>query len=697
MTILRILSCSIVTVAFSAAIISSCTSGTSGSTSSVDTIAISPATATLGAGEAQTFTALVNGSPSTNVSWSVNQYGGGTIDSWGHYTAPVSSGSFSVIVTSRADSTKSASASVTVTPGSLTALIPAYRITTWNPGIPGGIPTSRATFTTLSAATFGNGVADAQPGINAAIQSAGDAYDASGTIQEVVLGAGAFRIADAIKISRSGVVLRGAGRTQTFVRLDTSDPNQAIQIGIVWPMYTGSYNVTQDALKGTKTLVLDNASAIQTGDVLQIDQVDDSNYINLQPDALYYKRQIYDDVNGPARSGTGGYPGSGWRSEGQQVEIVSKAGNTLTLRDPLHTSFYVPRAPQVFKTATARANEPGVRYSGVEDLWVSGGGAPGNGQPNIFILNAAYCWVRGVEGDGRPDTVIPGTYTNQGGITGIHVQLFHAYRCEVRNSYFHHARVVRNGGIAYGISAAAQSSDNLIEDNILVYLNKPYLGNNSGGGNVIAYNYVDNAYIDNAPGWQETCIDTSHLSFSHMDLFEGNWAANLSTDSTHGTSGFMTFFRNYANGVNSSPPSPDTQNRAAAGIGGYNREHTYVGNVLMAPPVQSGGDPAVYDAPPGSAAELSAVFRAGSASLGGNFEDWDDGTALSLLYRHGNWDSVHNALVWDANNANHNLPASLYLGSKPSFFEEGDVWPWIDPAGGTRVYELPAKRRFDAL
>ncbi len=655
------------------------------------TVQIIPASAVVAGGEAQTFSATINGAASSEVSWSMSQLGGGTIDSWGHYTAPISTGTYTVIATSRVNPSAKATASVTVTPAVLSSLIPAYRVTTWNPGIPGGIPTTRSTYTTLTASLYRNGIDDARDAIDSAIQAAGDAYDASGVIHEVVLGAGAYRITDAINISRSGVVLRGGGMTQTFIRLDTGDATQAIRIGIVWPEYTGLSNVLADALKESKTLVLDDAGSIQAGDVLQIDQVDDASYINLQPDATYYKRQIYGDVNGPARSGTDGYPGSGWRSEGQQVEVVGKSGNTLTLRDPLHVSFYAARLPQVFKTATARSGEPGVRWSGLEDLWVTGGGITDNGQPNIFVLNAAYCWVSGVQGDGRTDTGIPGTYTNQSGITGIHVELFHAYRCEVRKSYFHHARIVRNGGIAYGIAVAAQSSENLIEDNILVHLNKPYLGNNSGGGNVIAYNYVDNAYIDNAPGWVETCIDTSHLSFSHMDLFEGNWAANLSTDSTHGNSGFMTFFRNYSNGANSSPPAPDSGNRAAVGIGGYNREHTVVGNVLQAPP----GD-AVYDAEPGSDAELAAIYRVGSSSLGGNFEAWDDGTAAWLLYRHGNWDSVHNSVVWDQNNSNHNLPASLYLSSKPAFFGSYN-WPWVDPTGATRVYQLPAKERYDHM
>jgi hypothetical protein len=43
------------------------------------------------------------------------------------------------------------------------------------------------------------------------------------------------------------------------------------------------------------------------------------------------------------------------------------------------------------------------------------------------------------------------------------------------------------------------------------------------------------------------------------------------------------------------------------------------------------------------------------------------------------------------------LPASLYLGQKPSFFPSGTPWPWTGPDLEPRVGTLPAKARADAL
>jgi len=86
-------------------------------------ITIAPTTATVATGSTQAFTATVTGSSNTAVTWSVDSVSGGnatvgTIDSTGLYTAPSAAGGHVVTATSVADTTQSASASVTVTGGS---------------------------------------------------------------------------------------------------------------------------------------------------------------------------------------------------------------------------------------------------------------------------------------------------------------------------------------------------------------------------------------------------------------------------------------------------------------------------------------------------------------------------------------------------------------------------------------------------
>ena len=61
---------------------------------------------------------------------------------------------------------------------------------------------------------------------------------------------------------------------------------------------------------------------------------------------------------------------------------------------------------------------------------------------------------------------------------------------------------------------------------------------------------------------------------------------------------------------------------------------------------------------------------------------------------HGNYDNVNKVMKWDPSVADHALPASLYLASKPAFFGQA-AWPWVTPENSTAPFiaQLPAKER----
>ncbi len=100
--------------------VAGCGGGKAGSSSTQQvSIQLNQATATLAPGGTQQFTATVSGSDNTAVTWTVDKVGGGnstvgTITSAGLYTAPQASGTHVVTATAVADTTKSASATVTV-------------------------------------------------------------------------------------------------------------------------------------------------------------------------------------------------------------------------------------------------------------------------------------------------------------------------------------------------------------------------------------------------------------------------------------------------------------------------------------------------------------------------------------------------------------------------------------------------------
>ena len=90
-------------------------------------VAVDPATATVPAGGSHTFAAAVTGTTTRTVTWTVLPGSGcGTVSATGVYTAPSAGATCQVVATSVADSTKSASATVTVTapPAHVVAVTP---------------------------------------------------------------------------------------------------------------------------------------------------------------------------------------------------------------------------------------------------------------------------------------------------------------------------------------------------------------------------------------------------------------------------------------------------------------------------------------------------------------------------------------------------------------------------------------------
>jgi hypothetical protein len=78
-------------------------------------LTISPTTVSIDAGATQAFTAMVSGSTNRGVAWSVQEgTTGGTISTSGVYTAPTVAGTYHVVATSQADSTKKAVATIIV-------------------------------------------------------------------------------------------------------------------------------------------------------------------------------------------------------------------------------------------------------------------------------------------------------------------------------------------------------------------------------------------------------------------------------------------------------------------------------------------------------------------------------------------------------------------------------------------------------
>jgi hypothetical protein len=391
------------------------------------------------------------------------------------------------------------------------------------------------------------------------------------------------------------------------------------------------------------------ASAFAPGDLALVDQVDEAPVD--QGDCTYFKRV-------PGRSAT------------QRVAIaaVDAVGGTLTLGSPLHWGF---RSASPALAQITRVTRPVTRWAGIEHLKIEGGTNPSyNGAMagGIDVSNAAYCWVKDVQSDGS--------------IGGMHVSLTGTYRCVVRDSYFHHSAAYGFGADCYGIVLRCGASENLVENNIVRWMNKPVLFDVTGGGNVVAYNYADNSWAS-PPTWQEVNIDC-HCSFPHMELIEGNLAPHVGATTTHGNAGYLTFYRNHASSQFAPPAvfgSTATQdgNVTAVQLPDEDVGMNVVGNVLG-----TAGWSTVYD---GSDSGTRAIYRLGSTTS----------VSATTIHRHGNYDTVSGATVWIPGNDVRTLPASLYRSATPGWWPDGMPWPWVGPDVVPMVGTLPAKARSDAM
>ena len=547
-------------------------------------------------------------------------------------------------------------------------LLDPSRTTTWSPGIladdqlhlslgSDGLPVR----TTVCASP--------KPGddLNAAINACPEG-------QVVSLAAGTYTVSATIALTK-GVVLRGAGSMGAGAggtTLVKTGGGSVVAIGS--GQDTGCYasalgmpaSLTQDAQKETKAIhVGSSAAGFTPGNLAIIDQVDDATV--QEGDCQYFKRVDHRSI-----------------SERVEVSSVDSAGGTLTLTTPLHWTF---QSASPYLAQIARVTGPITRWAGLEGVSLQGGTNPGyDGQMagGVDVSNAAYCWIKDVQTDAT--------------IAGMHIALTGTYRCVVRDSHFHKSANYGFGQDCYGIVLRCGAADDLVENNVVRYMNKPILFNVSGGGNVIGYNYADNSWATPA-AWQEVNIDT-HCSFPHMELMEGNYAPHMGATITHGNAGYLTYFRNYSSSQFASPAvagATGSQNGNVTSLqfDSGDIDMTVVGNVL--------GSSASSDL---GTAPVSATYIASGPGPSSIFELGDNANhngvgmadvAYTSLWWHANYDTVSKAVVFNPSISARALPASLYLATRPAWWPAGNPWPWAGSDLTPMVGALPAKARSDML
>jgi hypothetical protein len=298
------------------------------------------------------------------------------------------------------------------------------------------------------------------------------------------------------------------------------------------------------------------------------------------------------------------------------------------------------------------------------------------------------------------------------------IRLTGTYRCVVRDSLVHNSSSYGFGQDNYGIVLACGAADNLVENNVVRFLNKPILFNNSGGGNVIGYNYADNSWScdgNGDDGFQEVSIDC-HCAWPHMELMEGNWAPHMGATTTHGSAGYLTYFRNYASTqftlannaiVWGQTNTPQYANVAALDFPSPDLKMTVIGNVLGSTADATLGLPAdlgTTSTGQGAAPATSQTYASSTGNGPVIFLVDQTTVAWTSIWLTGNFDTVNKKTMWNASALTKNLPPStqvlppsLYYAKRPGWWPAGTPWPPIGPDLTPKVGTLPARMRGTAF
>ena len=529
-------------------------------------------------------------------------------------------------------------------------------------GVPGGIPNR-----TTTCATLNPGVTSTQ--VNNALAACSNGV--------VFLNAGTYSLSSGITFSgRSNVTLRGAGPDQTIVKFTGADLCGGLSANVcifapsnVYPGNIPSSNIrnwTAGYAKGTTQITLDSTAGLPVGTVLVLDQLDDLTDTGGVFVACGSGFSLEVCPNTRSR-----------RSQEQFVKITAINGNQVTIAPGLYMpNWRAAQQPQAWWWGT------GADMNGVENLTLDHTNSTGTA--GIAFHGAYGGWVKNVKSlNANRD----------------HVWFQQAARIEVRNNYFYGTQ--NAAALSYGIDFYL-TSDDLVINNIFQHITAPILMGPSAGS-VVAYNFLIDMYYVVSPNWMMAGLAGTHDSGVGMNLFEGNVADGYVMDTQHGNGNLATVFRNRLTGRDGSK----TQNTIPVNIMAFDRFVNIVGNVLG-----TSGYHTVYEdsrTPSGTTGSPDrSIYVLGYSGTLEQLPLGYDSLVVSTMLRWGNYDYATTQTRWNpaeipagvAVPSTQNLPASLFLSAKPSWW--GTMpWPAIgpdvtggqDPAG--HAYKIPTQVCYD--
>lgn len=557
-----------------------------------------------------------------------------------------------------------------------TGIIPADRLTDWQPGVtvgvPGGIPAHRTNLIDVTKAPYhadNTGAANAQPAIMQAVAKAAENA-------VVYLPAGKYRIDGAIHIgTKSKITIRGDGPEKTII-LAYQPAGGAVDIGSGgadwWYPNRLRLNITGNPTRGATVLTVGDTKALDAypqggiGQPCQIAIKNDSELPVVVPANFEYMRK-------------------------QVSRIVAKTATTVTISPALLFDLPDALAPRLAPAGLHAA------FVGVEDLSID---ATNSKAPHGMVsINSAFgCWVKNV-------TVL--------NVPNYSIGVSDSVQCEVRHCYIAKRKGAGSNGAGFLVGTTSFS---LFEDNVLVE-QFPHIEVNSSSGNVFAYNFC---YDSNIQGIVGCSINTNHGAHCSFNLYEGNISPKLQCDGYHGSGSHDTVFRNWLRGSS----DKTDQFWICINLNRFTRCYSIVGNVLGdkgytwlydnaengygydqhliysfgMPNMGNGGFSGTAQPSKGKFWADWEKMRAAEAGKGpgpGGFQELDlDVKATTILK--GNYNYKDKAVPESEAWGGATLPKSLYLKEKPAWFGEL-TWPAFGPDTDFEKNKIPAQVRYEAL
>ncbi len=532
-------------------------------------------------------------------------------------------------------------------------IIPDSRRVSWqgNVGVAGGIPTVTTIYTNLYPTGGDDGDMIRQ------------AMGRCPSNQVVMLCPGTFIVGGDIDYNYigSGKIMRGFSPAQTRMVLTN---------GYIYmrgeqfreEALTNSVNLSQDAAKGSTVLHLaEMPSWIVVGGIYILDSLDDTNEVYAVDTSENETARSYREI-----------AGAGPRGRGQTVKVTAKTADSISLEIPTYDLYPTSRLSQIAQCGYNPAQFRPLRRAGLESFTLEASYAYASGDM-VTMENCDNSWIRNMV-----FTNVPGT---------IHLHTAFSYRCEIRDSVFTDSHYYGSGQ-GYGVGFYHVTSACLVENNIFKHLHGPLSVQYGSSGNVMAYNCI----LDGVSISGQAPSVSTHGVHAYMNLWEGNYCQNkVLFDWSHGSGGHNTVFRNRVLGYQ----APLIRDQTVVSIEYYNRHCNIVGNVLGYP----GWHNTYAFAPTQTCQDESRpIFKFGYfVNYGCGFSTRFDTPAVTDALLVVNWDTVtatNSGIVLNGGFTTNDLPASLYLTSKPAFFGSMPWPPFNVNSPSLALTNLPAGWRY---